>query len=95
MSYSMELEVSIYDFVNTMHARTTKLMLSLMCCPGMLLNLKPPLSPWADQMIMCFGLSVGFGLQITFYCAEVAARIYCPTQTDSWLRIVDCYRQFN
>jgi sterol O-acyltransferase len=65
---------------------------------GMLLSLKPPLSRWADQMIMCIGLSVGMGLQMTLYCTEVAAHIHCPDEEASWfggLRMINCYRQFN
>ena len=65
----------------------------------MLLSLKPPQSRWVDQMIMCVGLSVGLGLQMTLYCTEVAAQIYCPEETKpSWfcgLRMIGCYRQFN
>ena len=66
---------------------------------GMLLNLKPKMSRWFDQMVMCFGLSIGLGLQMTLYCTEIAAQIHCPaSQNASWfegLRMIDCYRQFN
>lgn len=65
----------------------------------MLLSLKPKMSKWTDQMIMCFGISVGLGLQITLYCTEVAALAHCPASHNaSWfegLRMIDCYRQFN
>ena len=65
----------------------------------MLLNLKPKMSRWVDQMLMCFGLSIGLGLQMTFYCTEVAALIHCPSsQNASWidgLRMINCYKQFN
>jgi hypothetical protein len=67
---------------------------------GMLLNLKPKMSRWMDQMIMCFGLSVGLGLQITLYCTEVAAVIHCPAASynATWFqgfRMIDCYKEFN
>ena len=67
---------------------------------GMLLNLKPKMSRWMDQMIMSFGLSVGLGLQITLYCTEVAAVIHCPAASynATWFqgfRMIDCYKEFN
>jgi hypothetical protein len=63
---------------------------------GVLLNLKPKWSRWMEQMIMCFGLSVGLGLQITLYCTEVASLRDCPAmQNASWPRMINCYQQSN
>ena len=65
----------------------------------MLLTLKPKMGRWVDQMIICSVLSVGMGFQITLYCTEVVARIYCPEEREgSWLfglRMLECYRRFN
>ena len=70
------------------------------CIIGLLLSKKGKYSRWVDQMIMCFGLSVGFGLQMTLYLTEVAALTHCPDQQNaSWftggLRLIECYRRFN
>ena len=62
------------------------------------MSLKPSLGEWTDQITMSLGLCVGSGLQMWFYCTEIAARIYCPKENSSFfdgLQMIDCYRHFN
>ena len=69
------------------------------CVIGVLLIFKPKMSRWVDQIIMCIGLSVGMGIQMTLVCTEAAALIHCPEQRDAYwlhgLQTVDCYKRFN
>ena len=88
-SYSKHIHKLLYNNLNLNFYSLVK--------SGSLLTLKPPLGKQVDRVIMCVGLSVGAGLQITLYLTELAARSKCGASSSLFegMWTFECYRRFN